>query len=71
MKLTPTMLHGLAQMEKNLRRQPETLAEPNDNTGKALEKRGLVVRVAEKTNGWNYYRLTEAGRTALRDRGET
>ena len=64
MKLTPTMLNGLRKMAKKLERQSQTMAEPNDNTGRALEKRGLV-RQTETRNGWNYYVLTDAGRAAL------
>lgn len=63
-KLTPTMLVGLEAMERKLRRQSKSLAEPNENTGQALLKRGLIEFVG-KENGWNYYVLTDAGRAAL------
>lgn len=65
MKLTPTMLAGLQKMAQNLKRQSATMGEPNDGTGKALERRGLVERVEHNSSGWNYYVLTAAGRSAL------
>lgn len=61
-KLTPTMLAGLRKMALKLKRQSETLPEPNENTGKALEARGLI-EFTRTNNGWKYYVLTEAGRT--------
>lgn len=64
MKLTPTMLAGLRKMALKLKRQSSTLAEPNENTGRALAKRGLVEYV-ETSNGWNYYVLTDVGRAEL------
>lgn len=63
-KLSPTMLEGLRLMEIKLRRQRITMAEPNESTGRALLKRGLIEFV-EKSNGWNYYVLTESGRAVL------
>lgn len=63
-KLTPTMLEGLRLMEIKLRRQRTTMAEPNENTGRALAKRGLIEFV-EKSRGWNYYVLTDAALAAL------
>ncbi|WP_430438952.1 hypothetical protein [Shinella sp.] len=66
MKLTPTMLAGLRKMALKLKRQSSTLAEPNENTGRALAKRGLVELAADgPRNGWNYYVLTDAGRAEL------
>jgi len=62
--LTPTMLAGLKKMARYLERRSETMAEPNDNTGRALLNRGLLEFVHQK-NGWNYYRITPAGRAAL------
>lgn len=62
--LTPTMLEGLRKMEMKLRRQTATLAEPNENTGKALLRRGLLERT-DTQNGWNYYTITDAGRSVL------
>jgi len=62
--LTPTMLAGLKKMALKLERQQQTIAEPNDNTGRALEKRGLVEFIHTR-NGWNYYRITELGRAAI------
>ncbi|WP_430439035.1 hypothetical protein [Shinella sp.] len=64
MKLTPTMLAGLRKMALKLKRQSSTLAEPNENTGRALAKRGLVEYV-ETSNGWNYYVLTDVGLAEL------
>lgn len=64
MKLTPTMLAGLHKMALKLQRQKKTMAEPNDNTGRALAARGLI-QFVDKSNGWNYYVLTDAGRSAL------
>ncbi len=64
MTLTPTMLEGLKQMAEKIRYRRASLAEPNDNTGKALEKRGLIA-FSEKHNGFNYYVLTDAGRALL------
>lgn len=63
-KLTPTMMAGLEKMAEKLKRQSATLAEPNENTGKALEKRGLIERT-DTINGWAYYRITHAGFEAL------
>lgn len=63
-KLTPTMLSGLRKMALKLKRQSSTLAEPNEGTGRALAKRGLIEFV-ETSNGWNYYVLTDAGRAEL------
>ena len=64
MRLSETMLHGLRKMQEKHRRQDTVLAEPNDNTGRALEKRGLVEFVMER-DGWRRYRVTSAGRAAL------
>lgn len=63
-KLTPTMLEGLRKMALKLKRQSSVMAEPNDNTGRALEKRGLIA-FAGKSGKWNRYVLTDAGRAAL------
>jgi len=63
-KLTPTMLAGLRKMALKLQRQKTTMAEPNESTGKALAARGMIEFV-EKSNGWNYYILTDAGRAEL------
>ena len=63
-KLTPTMLAGLRKMALKLKRQSETLPEPNENTGKALAARGLIEFV-KTSNGWNYYVLTDAGRAEV------
>lgn len=71
MKLTPTMLHGLRHMATRLKSQRSTLAEPNENTGKALVARGLI-ELVDKSNGWNRYVLTAAGRELLaKEDGET
>lgn len=67
MKLTPTMIHGLRKMELKLKRQSSTMAEPNENTGRALAARGLIELAETTKNGWNYYVLTEAGRALLRE----
>lgn len=64
MKLTDTMEQGLRKMAKKLERQTATVAEPNDNTGRALEKRGLIEKT-DTQNNWNYYQLTDAGRAFL------
>lgn len=66
--LTPTMLNGLRKMALNLMRQSVTLAEPNENTGRALAKRGLI-ELADNgpRNGWNYYVLTHAGRAVVEE----
>lgn len=63
-KLTPTMLAGLRKMALKLKRQSETLPEPNENTGKALEARGLI-EFTKTNNGWRYYVLTDAGRAEV------
>ena len=41
-KLTPTMMHGLTLMAKNLERWSTCMAEPNESTARALLKRGLI-----------------------------
>ena len=64
LKLTPTMLSGLYKMAQKLKRQSDTMAEPNDNTGRALAVRGLV-QFVEQRRGFNYYVLTDAGRAEL------
>lgn len=71
MKLTETMLAGLKKMATKSRRFGDVpmLPEPNENTGKALEKRGLIEFV-EMRSGWRHYRITEAGRAALKEMGE-
>lgn len=63
-KLTPTMYEGLKVMAGKLLRQPSVLSYPNENTGKALLKRGLIEYV-ETRDGWRRYVLTDAGRAAL------
>lgn len=63
-ELTPTMILGLETMAKKLLRRSETLAEPNENTGKALLKRSLIEATGKK-NGWNYYRITPDGYKVL------
>jgi hypothetical protein len=68
MKLTPTMLNGLTRMAAALRRQDAVMAEPNETTGKALLKRGLIEIVDARTV-WPRYRLTDAGRAALSQEG--
>jgi|GEM_PF-3262723 len=66
MKLTETMLHGLAQMARySDRRGNPVMAEPNENTGKALMKRGLI-ELTGSNGGVNLYDITEAGRQALK-----
>lgn len=64
MKLTETMDSGLRKMAEKLKRQTATLAEPNENTGQALAKRGLIEKT-DTQHGWNYYQLTDAGRDYL------
>ena len=63
-KLTPTMLDGLRRMAKRLERMGCVMAEPNENTGRALLKRGLI-EIADDRAAWPRYRLTDLGRTAL------
>lgn len=66
MKLTETMAHGLAKMALFYdRRGAPVMAEPNENTGKALLKRGLI-ELAGSSGGVNLYVITEAGRQALK-----
>jgi hypothetical protein len=69
-KLTETMLFGLRAMEARMSRQSSVLPEPNESTGKALEKRGLIEFV-KLDKGWRYYRVTDAGRAALARAQET
>lgn len=69
MKLTPTMLSGLARMARNYDRYGTTMAEPNENTGRALEKRGMIEAVGI-SGPWRRYRITPAGRAALEERGD-
>jgi hypothetical protein len=63
-RLTPAMLNGLREMDENLKRWGTTMAVPNENTGRALESRGLI-EVIGKSGKWNRYVLTPAGRQAL------
>jgi len=63
-ELTETMKSGLLRMAKKLERQEASLGEPNNNTAKALVKRGLVQGVG-KRNGWDYYILTEDGKKTV------
>lgn len=65
MKLTPTMKDALAVMADKLKYSSSVFSEPNENTGRALLKRGLI-EVVGKSGGWNLYVLTEAGRQALK-----
>lgn len=68
MKLTPTMEAGLRRMAYNMGKyNMAVMAEPNDNTGKALEKRGLVARANKPGDAWNRYTLTEAGKKWLEE----
>lgn len=64
LKLTPVMIKGLQRMALKLKRIETCMAEPNDNTGRALVKRGLLEE-AEPYNGWKQYRLTDKGRKFL------
>ena len=64
--LTKTMMDGLREMAKASDRypgSPAVLASPNDNTGRALEKRGLIK--LHSCQNWNRYTITDAGRKAL------
>lgn len=63
-KLTPTMLNGLRRMAARLKTRQGVMSEPNEATGKALLKRGLI-EVVEARGHWPLYRLTDAGRAAL------
>lgn len=63
-RLTETMIGGLRRMAQKLERHSAVMAEPNENTGKALLKRGLI-EIVEDRPSWPRYRLTEAGRAAL------
>jgi hypothetical protein len=64
--LTPTMLNGLRRMHKDIvkRNGRPVLASPNDNTARALVRRGLL-QESGASGGWQRYILTEAGRRSL------
>ncbi len=64
-KLSPMMEKGLRRMAENLASANAVMACPTDNTGKALERRGLIEFVCLNSGGWRTYRLTPAGRRAL------
>jgi hypothetical protein len=63
-KLTATMLAGLAKMAAGLKKHQAVMAEPNEATGRALLKRGLIEVVVDRS-AWPLYRITDAGRAAL------
>ncbi len=71
--LSPTMLNGLIKMHEKLKRWSFIMAEPNENTGKALEKRGYI-KFVQYTGAFRTYVLTEAGEArvaqALKGGGE-
>nr|DAE48935.1 MAG TPA: Transcriptional regulator PadR-like family [Caudoviricetes sp.] len=69
MKLTPTMKEALARMADKLKYRSRVFSEPNENTGRALLKRGLI-EVVGKSGGWNLYVLTDAGRQVLAEESE-
>lgn len=64
-KLSQAMEIGLRHMAKALTRMDAVMPYPTDNTGKALERRGLIEFVRLNSGGWRTYRLTPAGRAAL------
>lgn len=66
MKLTKTMIEGLRRMAVRLETRSAVMAEPNENTGKALLARGLI-EIAKERPAWPLYRITPAGRAALKD----
>lgn len=62
MELSETMDRGLRSMAKKLRRYGGyVMAEPNDNTGRALERRGLLEKDPRVESAWQRYCLTDAG----------
>lgn len=64
LKLTKTMLGGLDRMERSAARTGTSLGWPNENTARALERRGLVKVVGSERN-WLTYEITEEGRDVL------
>lgn len=66
-KLSPMMQKGLRRMADNLTTANAVMAYPTDNTGKALERRGLIEFVRLNSGGWRTYRITPAGRRALEE----
>jgi hypothetical protein len=61
-ELSETMDRGLRAMAKKVRRYGGyVMAEPNDNTGRALERRGLLEKDPRVGSVWQRYCLTDAG----------
>ncbi len=65
MKLTTNMKEALASMADKIKYRSSDFPEPNENTARALLKRGLI-EVVGKSGGWNLYVLADAGRQALK-----
>jgi len=70
--MTKTMERGLLAMAKKLARNNEAygycMSEPNENTGKALVRRGMIAEV-EHFTAWPQYRLTAVGWAKVSDLG--
>lgn len=63
-KLSETMQRALGLLYNDLKHQKAALIWPNENTGRALEARGLV-EVLGRSGSWALYGLTETGRAAV------
>lgn len=62
-KLTPTMVLGLKQMEKDSRIIGDSMGWPSDNTARALLKRGYLVET--RYSGFQRFALTDKARDFL------
>lgn len=66
-KLTPGMLAELRHIESAPYSDSDGyVMARNENSGKAIANRGLV-DAKPMAGGWNRYRLTDAGKAALRE----